>query len=136
MKDFFISLLKVAGVTFLRFRPIPRVWGIWLAGMNLASLFFIPHIEGQIVLAVSLAAVLTQAAIHQRIGFVRLLGIAHVLWIPMLVWLATRFDTIGAPGLQSWIIALIVTNVISLVVDAIDVTRFARGERQPHYSWK
>ncbi len=136
MKEFFISLLKVAGITFLRFRPVPRVWCVWLVAVNLSCLFFIRHAEAQVVLAVSLVAVLLQAAIHQRVGFVRLLGVAHILWIPMLAWLAARFHTlVDDPGLQVWIVALIMTNVISLIVDGIDVTRFLRGERQPHYRW-
>lgn len=136
MKDFIISLLKVAGVTFLRFRPVPRIWCIWLVAVNLACLVYIQSVEAQVVLATALVAVLLQAAIHQRVGFVRLLGIAHVLWIPMLAWLAGRFDALSAtPGLQAWIFVLIVTNAISLIVDGIDVTRYVRGERQPHYSW-
>lgn len=137
MKEFSISLLKVAGVTFLRFRPVPRVWCVWLVAVNLACVFFIQHAEAKVVLAVSLVAVLLQAAIHQRVGFVRLLGVAHVLWIPMLAWLGARFDALtDDPGLQAWIIALLMTNVISLIVDGIDVSRYLNGERQPHYTWK
>ena len=136
MKDLMISLLKVAGITFLRFRPVPRVWSIWLATVNRSCLFYLQHVEAQVVLGVSLAAVLLQAAIHRRIGFVRLLGAAHAFWIPMFAWLATRTGEIAAyPDLQLWLVVLALTNAISLVVDGIDLTRFARGERQPHYSW-
>lgn len=136
MKDFVISILKVAGITFLRFRPVPRIWCLWLVAINLACVFYIQHIEAQVILIVALAAVLLQAAIHKRVGFVRLLGIAHVFWIPMLAWMATRADHIAAnPGLRDWIILLAATNALSLVVDGIDVARYLRGERQPHYSW-
>ena len=136
MKDLTISTLKIFGIVFLRFRPIPRIWYVWLVGVNLLCLYFIAHLEAQIVLATTLVAVVAQALIYQRIGFTRLLGIAHVSWIPMFAWMASRIDTIAAqPQLQSWLIVLAATNAVSLILDSIDVFRFVRGERAPHYSW-
>lgn len=136
MKDLTISTLKIFGIVFLRFRPIPRIWNVWLVGVNLLCLYFIAHLEAQIVLATTLVAVVAQALIYQRIGFTRLLGIAHVSWIPMFAWMASRIDTIAAqPQLQSWLIVLAATNAVSLILDSIDVFRFVRGERAPHYSW-
>lgn len=136
MKRFAFSLLKLAGITFLRFRPIPRLWCVWLAAINLGCILFIQHIEAQVVLLVSVAAVLVQAGLYQKIGFVRLLGIAHILWIPMFAWMATRVDTISSdPALQMWLAVLALTNAASLIVDGFDVTRYLRGERGEHYSW-
>lgn len=136
MMGFMISVLKIFGIVFLRFRPVPRIWNVWLVGVNLLCLYFIWHIEAQVVLATTLVSVVAQASIQQRIGFTRVLGIAHITWVPMFAWLATRIDSIAAhPDLQAWLLVLTVTNVISMIVDATDVFRFARGERAPHYSW-
>ena len=67
---------------------------------------------------------------------VRLLGVAHLMWIPMFVWMATRMPEISVyPELQAWLAVLFVTNAVSFLVDTYDVLRFARGERTPHYSW-
>lgn len=130
------SALKIMGVVFLRFRPIPRVWAVWLVGVNLGCLYFIQHVEAQVVLATTLVAVILQALIHERIGFVRLLGVAHVLWVPMFAWMATRTTEIAQHSdLSAWLMILLATNVVSAIVDAVDVTRFVRGERAPHYSW-
>lgn len=134
--DFVTSILKIFGIVFLRFRPIPRVWNVWLVAVNLGALYFITHIEAQVVLATTLIAVIIQAAIYQRIRFTRLLGIAHVAWIPMFAWIATRSDAIAAhPDLNSWIMVLAATNAVSFMIDSTDVFRFIRGERAPHYSW-
>jgi hypothetical protein len=55
----------------------------------------------------------------------------------MFAWMATRIDTIAQdPALADWLALLFATNMISIVVDAIDATRFLRGERAPHYRWK
>ena len=136
MKALLVSAIQIFGVVFLRFRPVPRAWNVWLVGVNLACLYFIHHIEAQVVLATTVAAVLAQAVIHARIGFVRLLGIAHLMWVPMFAWMATRLsDTAAYPDLQTWLTVLFATNAVSFLVDAVDVMRFVRGERAPHYRW-
>ncbi len=136
MIGFLIRMLELFGVVFLRFRPVPRIWCVWLVGVNIACLYFITHIEAQVVLAVTAIAVVAQTLIYQRIGFSRILGSTHVFWIPMFVWMGTRIDTImGDPALANWLLLLFGTNVVSLVVDTIDAVRFLRGERTPHYHW-
>lgn len=137
MVCFLMRMLELFGVVFLRFRPVPRAWCVWLVGVNVACLYFITHIEAQAVLAVTAIAVGAQTLIYQRIGFTRILGTTHVLWFPMFAWMATRADTIaGDPALADWLILLFATNMISLVVDTIDAVRFLRGDRAPHYRWR
>lgn len=137
MKNFLIKILELFGIVYLRFRPVPRIWCVWLVGVNAACLYFIGHIEAQVVLAVTAIAVVIQTAIYQRIQFTRILGIVHILWIPMFAWMALRIDTIQTePDLFVWIIVLAVTNAISLAVDLVEVARFIAGDRAPHYHWK
>jgi hypothetical protein len=137
MKDFLVHVLKLFGVVYLRFRPIPRLWCVWLVGVNAACLLFIAHIEAQTVLAVTVIAVVVQALVYQRIGFTRILGAAHVLWLPMFAWFASRAGTISSdPALTNWLLLLFFTNAVSLVVDTTDAVRFIRGERAPHYHWE
>jgi hypothetical protein len=136
MGGFLLSMLELCGVVFLRFRPIPRLWCVWLVGVNAMCLYFITHLEAQIVLAVSGISVMAFTLIYQRIGFTRVLGSIHVLWVPMFAWMATRIDAnMSEPPLACWLVLLLATNMISLVVDAIDTVRFLRGERAPHYRW-
>jgi hypothetical protein len=136
MIRFLTHMLKLFGVVYLRFRPVPRLWCVWLVGVNAACLLFITHIEAQVVLAVTAIAVSGQTLIYQRIGFTRILGVTHILWVPMFAWMATRLDTIiNEPRLANWLVLLFVTNLVSLVVDTIDAIRFLRGERAPHYRW-
>ena len=136
MYNFVKNVLQIFGVVYLRFRIVPRIWNVWLVGVNLVCLYFITHIEAQVLLAVTGVAVAGQALIYDRIGFTRILGIVHLMWIPMFAWMATRLEAIQAdPQLASWIAVLFVTNMVSLVVDTTDVLRYLRGERAPHYSW-
>ena len=130
------SVLEIFGVVFLRFRIVPRLWCVWLVAVNMACLAFIQHVEAQAVLACTSMALVAQALIHRKLGFTRLLGITHALWVPMFAWIATRLDKIAMhDDLQTWLIVLFVTNCVSLVVDGLDVRRFLAGERAPYYHW-
>lgn len=136
MMDFVTDVLKIFGIVFLRFRPVPRIWGVWLVAVNLMCLYFIGHIEAQVVLGTTLIAVIVQAVIYGQIGFTRVLGIAHLLWLPLFAWMAMRADVIALNSdLETWIIILAITNAMSFIIDMIDVTRFIKGERAPHYRW-
>jgi hypothetical protein len=133
---FLMCMLEIFGIVFLRFRLVPRLWCLWLVGVNVACLLFITHIEAQVVLAVTVIAVVGQTLIYRRAGFTRILGTTHILWIPMFAWMATRIDTIiGEPSFANWLVLLFVTNLVSGIIDIIDAARFMRGERAPHYRW-
>jgi hypothetical protein len=136
MRRFVISAIQLFGIVFLRFRTLPRIWCIWLVGVNLGCLAFIGHVEAQVVLGVTILAVVAQTLIFMRLGFTRVLGITHVLWVPMFTWMAFRLDAMAAyPALSNWLVVLLATNTVSLMIDFTDAFRFAKGERRPHYAW-
>ena len=131
------SVYELFGIVLVRFRPVQRIWGAWLIAVNAASLLFVQHIEAQVALAAVGVAALAQALIYQRKRFIRTLGMTHALWVPMLAWIALRLDTVPMEetAFHAWLVTLIVTNAISLAIDAWDATRFVRGERRPYYTW-
>jgi hypothetical protein len=131
------SFFELFGIVLVRFRPVQRVWGAWLVVVNGACLLFIQHIEAQVALGAVGVAVLAQALIYQRKGFIRLLGVTHALWVPMLTWMVLRLDTLPKEeaAFHLWLITLIATNAVSLAIDAWDAARFILGERQPYYAW-
>ena len=134
---FFRSVFELFGIVLVRFRPVQRIWGAWLVAVNAASLLFIQHVEAQVALGAVAVAVLAQALIYQRRRFIRLLGVTHFLWVPMLTWIALRLDTLPPEetAFRVWLVALIATNAASLAIDAWDATRFFLGERRPYYVW-
>ncbi len=131
------SVFELFGIVLVRFRPAQRIWGTWLVAVNAASLLFIQHTEAQVALGAVGVAVLGQALIYQRRRFIRLLGVTHALWVPMLAWMALRVDSLPKEerGFRVWLVMLIATNAVSLVIDAWDATRFLLGERRPYYAW-
>ena len=114
---------------------MPVQWQLWvmlLVAANLiAPLFFLPQLEALVVLGTFLASMALMTILTGRFGFTRIVGLGHILWIPMLAFLFTRLDSIPpVDGFGIWIRALFLLNGISLVIDAIDVFRYLGGERR------
>ena len=114
--------------------PIP--WLIWVGTLLFVNavvpLFFLGQREAQAVLAATMLAAIIQMVIFKAKGYVRLLGIAHLPWVPVVLWLASRMSAIGTDTLfGQWILAVIVIDGLSLVIDAVDVGRYITGERTP-----
>lgn len=113
---------------------MPVGWQLWLMLLvtaNLAaSLFFLYRLEAQVVLGTMLASMTLMTLLTSRFGFTRILGLGHILWVPMLAFLFTRLGGIPANDAYGiWIRILFVLNGMSLVFDALDVMRFMSGDR-------
>lgn len=108
-----------------------RPWvGALLAANLVAPLFFLETIEARLVLAALFIGAAIQMIIFKRKGWVRLLGLGHILWLAMVPWLVMRLDwaALDTPFSQ-WMLAVITLNAASLVIDIVDVFRYFAGER-------
>jgi hypothetical protein len=114
---------------------MPMHWQAWLMLLVLANaitpLFFLRHLEAQVVLGTMLASVTLMTSLTSRFGFTRVLGLGHILWVPMLAFLVARLGDIpDNDAFGIWIRAVIVLNGISLTIDAVDVIRYIAGNRE------
>ena len=111
-----------------------RIWiGLLVAVNAVVPLFFLGSREARVVLAAMLIAAVIQLLIVGRSGYVRLLGAGHVVaWVPMLLWLVPRLPGLGsATPFARWLLAVVVVDLASLVIDFVDVARYLAGERRP-----
>lgn len=124
---------------FIRFNkgllrsPWPvKIWLMALMAANMvAPLFFIGHIEAQLSLAAIMAGGIFMMLLTARFGFSRILGLGHIFWIPLVIWLALRLDLHPADqALGIWMRILIVLNSLSLLIDTTDVIRYLAGDRK------
>ncbi len=108
-----------------------QAWLILLVLANaITPLFFLRHLEAQVVLGTMLASATLMTSLTARFGFTRILALGHILWVPMLAFLLSRLGQIPPSDAYGiWIRALIVLNSVSLVIDAADVIRYIAGDR-------
>ena len=112
-------------------------WVNWMSiaivGSMIALLFSkTTRRDSAVILMTSLAIFFMMMWLYQQIGFVRLLGIVHVvIWTPLVVyfWRRLKNPAITVPFRQViWV--FLATIVVSLVFDYADVVRYLLGERE------
>ena len=109
-----------------------KIWLLVLVAANaVAPLFFLQRLEAQAVFAAMMIGATLMSLLTARFGFARILGLGHILWIPLVGWLAFRLGQIPADdAFGMWIRGVMLLNTVSLVIDGVDVFRYAAGDRQ------
>ena len=75
--------------------------------------------------------------LYGQVGYVRLLGLAHLIgWTPAYVWVLSRRRTIGGGSLFSkWVSGYLIIAGTSLVIDLVDVVRYLFGDGELLHRW-
>ncbi len=124
---------------FLKFNrgmmKMPAHWKVWtmllVAANMITPLFFLDRVEARMVLTAVMASMLLMTILTATSGFTRLLGLGHIFWVPLLIFLWTRLSQIPPTDFFGiWIPALMVLNAESLFIDAVDVFRYIAGDRE------
>ncbi len=119
----------------------PQWVQIWL-NILFAGAFVLPlslliwrvsRISGVITLLSSFLAGLATFWLYDLFGYVRLLGLGHIVfWTPLLIWLLRRTRVGDFPVLPLWITRVVISVVaISLAFDYVDLLRYLAGNRAP-----
>ncbi|MFK7842674.1 MAG: hypothetical protein AB8B54_10450 [Sphingorhabdus sp.] len=116
------------------------IWVGILAATNLASLLFIIgrkngqwlfRPEALAILMAFLAAGSLMEYMYGQLGYVRLLGLAHlVFWVPVYAWIALKRRALYPPSQSlfgKYLLLYLLVSGISLVIDAVDVVRHFVG---------
>lgn len=115
-------------------------WVMWMGIVNFAAVLFLlrwkdggirlGHIEAFVILAAIVTAGISMEWLFEQVGYVRLLGIIHVIiWTPLVIYLWKRLahhprGTVFGTYLR----VLIATLFVSLAFDYVDVARHLMGD--------
>ncbi len=108
-----------------------RLWIFWLMAINTLAFAFLAQREGRITAVVWVGNVATMMSMYWLFGYVRLLGLSHVIWwTPLLIWLIPKSLREKPQGrFALWLKLLIISNLASLAIDYVDVARWVLGDR-------
>jgi hypothetical protein len=101
-----------------------QLWMAWMVLLNLVvPLVFWRRLEGRVVTLVFLVNATIMTQLYAASGYGKHLGLAHVVWFPLLAWLVARRRRVAAVGggFALWVVTLVITDAISLVLDTRDV---------------
>ena len=118
---------------------MPKPWLGWTILLVLANLvlpwFFFGTLEAAVVLAGVILSLTLMITLYSKYGFVRLLGVGHIPWLFTVPWLYSRLGQAAeSGGFYYWLLAVVVLDSLSLVIDAVDVARYWKGEQTPTFT--
>jgi hypothetical protein len=119
--------------------PAPiRLWVLWLTiAMIVTPVLLAPwratRRDAVIIAVASMFVIAGMYALHATAGFVRLLGLVHVVvWTPLAVHLARRLRRGRQPITPRIVTGIFLVSIcLSLVFDYVDVARWLLGDRAP-----
>ncbi|MDR4473630.1 MAG: hypothetical protein R3B11_02960 [Nitrospira sp.] len=118
---FFIELLQ---------QPLwVSLWVLFLMLINMASLAFWQEAIAQLILMNFLASAMLMMGLYARYGFTKILGLGHVPWIPLLVYVVTQIPATEA-SFKRYLLVLAISMAISLLLDTIDVWNYFRNRER------
>ena len=113
-----------------------RIWFYWLGFALVATPAILAlskdtRRDALIVFIINVSVFVSMGWLFRQIGYVRLLGIVHViLWTPLFVYLLARARKGEMARLYRLVVWLFVaTLAVSLAFDYVDVLRYFMGDR-------
>jgi hypothetical protein len=104
------------------------IWVLFLMIIHIASVGFWHEPIARLIFASFLVSAMLMMGLYARFGFKKILGLGHIPWIPVLVYLLAQIPTAEAT-FKSYLLVLSVSISISLVFDAIDVWEYFKKRR-------
>ena len=108
-----------------------QFWMVLLVTANMISpFFFLGTLEATVVLVGVGVSMVIMLTLFSKLGYVKLLGLGHIPWLFTVPWLWSRLgQTVESGPFYYWLVAVVVLDSISLVIDTVDVIRYWQGER-------
>jgi hypothetical protein len=99
------------------------VWVSYLMVINLVSVGFWYEPLAKVIFITFMVSAMLMMALYSRFGFERILGLGHVLWVPLLIYILIQIPA-AESGFQIYLVVLAVSIAISLAFDAVDVWKY------------
>ena len=96
------------------------VWVFWLMLVNVASLLYWSEPLAKIIFVTFMLSAMLMMGLYSKFGFEKILGLGHVLWIPLLAYLLIELPTVSR-DIINYLIILLLSITVSLAFDVVDV---------------
>jgi len=105
------------------------VWVFWLMLINVASIGFWSEALAKIIFVTFMLSAMLMMGLYSKFGFEKILGLGHILWIPLLVYLLMELSA-TSHDFKNYLIVLSISITVSLAFDIVDVwSYFSNGNK-------
>ena len=99
------------------------VWVFYLMAINVVSIWFWSEPLAKIVFIIFMLSAMLMMALYSKFGFEKILGMGHVLWLPLLAYVLIELPSSNG-DFKNYLIALSISMAVSLVFDIVDVWKY------------
>jgi hypothetical protein len=99
------------------------IWVFYLMVINVASVSFWHEPLAKLIFITFMISAMLIMGLYSRFGFEKIIGLGHILWIPLLAYVLMRIPTIEA-SFKIYLVVLAISIAISLVFDIVDVWKY------------
>ena len=99
------------------------VWSLILIIVNVASVGFWNESLAKVIFAVFMLSAMLLMGLYSRFGFEKILGMGHILWLPLLIYVLMEIPA-ASDTFKAYLIVWSILTIISLVFDVVDVWKY------------
>lgn len=107
------------------------IWVVFLMIINVASILFWNELLAKVIFVIFMFSAIFMMGLYSRFGFEKILGMGHILWIPLLVYVLMEVQATN-DAFKNYLIILSVTLVVSLVFDIVDVWKYFTSRKKAY----
>jgi hypothetical protein len=110
--EFFVELMK---------QPVwIPVWVFYLMLINMASVIYWSEPLAKLIFITFMISAMLMMGLYSRFGFEKVLGLGHIFWVPLLVYVLIVLPTFES-SFKIYLVVFSISIAISLAFDIIDV---------------
>ena len=103
-------------------------WVLILTIGNVASVGFWNELLAKVIFVTFILSAILMMGLYSRFGFNKILGVGHILWIPLLAYMLMEIPT-ARETFKGYLIILSISIIISLVFDIVDVWKYFTSQK-------
>ncbi len=104
------------------------VWVLILMIVNVASVGFWNEPLAKVIFVTFMLSAMLMMGLYSRFGFEKILGMGHILWLPLLVYVLMSIPA-ASDTFEAYLIIWSIFAVLSLVFDVVDVWKYFTSQK-------
>ncbi len=104
------------------------IWVLILMMVNIASVGFWDEPLAKVIFVTFILSAMLMMGLYSRFGFEKILGMGHILWLPLFVYVLRRIPA-ESDTFKGYLIIWSILTAISLVFDVIDVWKYFASQK-------
>ncbi|MEE8343256.1 MAG: hypothetical protein V3R51_05580 [Gammaproteobacteria bacterium] len=99
------------------------IWVLYLMTINVASVGFWNEPLAKVIFVTFMVSAMLMMGLYARFGYEKILGMGHILWIPLLAYVLMEIPT-AKDTFKSYLVIWSLSVTVSLMIDIVDVWKY------------